>query len=139
MDSIRYLTVAQTMALYDEAMAESGQSPAPLVRENDLQRALHHPRTIGYYEGAGLAAQAVDLALEIALAHAWVDGNKRIAVFAFRVFLRLNGVSIPAGGAYLEFAKQIVATVGAKPEDRVEHVGRLVDMVQQWNDQSKDT
>ena len=65
MDAIRYLTVADTIALYEEAMSQSGQVSAPLVREGDLQRALHHPRNLGYYQGATLAEQAVDLAIEL--------------------------------------------------------------------------
>jgi prophage maintenance system killer protein len=132
MGDIRYLTVAQVIALYDEAMAESGQEPAPLVREDALQRALHHPRNLAYYEGAGLEEQAVDLALELALAHAWVDGNKRISVFAFRVFLHLNDVRIPNGGPFLEFAKAFIAVVGAKPEDRPALAGELIEMAQGW-------
>jgi death-on-curing protein len=134
MPLFRYLTVAEAIALYDEAMAESGQPSAPLVREDALQRALHHPRNLAYYEDAGLAEQAVDLALEIALAHAWVDGNKRISVYCFRIFLQANGLATPDRAALLEFAKAFVETVGAKPEDRATLIADLVELVQSWID-----
>ena len=60
-------------------------------------------------------------------------------MFAFRVFLRLNEVSIPSGGAYLEFARAFVETVGAKPEERASHIEGLVGMVQQWIDAASST
>jgi death-on-curing protein len=131
MNDIDYLTVADVMAIYERAMQESDQAPAPLVREDALQRAVHHPRNIAWYQGADLAEQAADLALEIALAHAWVDGNKRVSVRAFEVFLELNGVVIPDSG-YQLFADEFLAVVGAKPEDRSGLVGGLVAMVHGW-------
>jgi len=131
MHEIDYLTVADVMAIYEWAMRESGQEPAPLVREDALQRAVHHPRNLAWYRGAGLAEQGVDLAMEIALAHAWVDGNKRVSVRAFEVFLGLNGVDIPDAD-YRLFADEFVAVVGAKPDERAALVGGLVDMVSRW-------
>ena len=131
MNEIDYLTVADVMAIYEQAMRESDQAPAPLVREDALQRAVHHPRNLAWYQGADLAEQAVDLALEIALAHAWVDGNKRVSVRAFEVFLALNGVSIPDTD-YRRFADHFLVVVGAKPEDRAQFIAPLVAMVHHW-------
>jgi death-on-curing protein len=130
-DDIDYLTVADVIAIYERAMLESDQSPAALVREDALQRAVHHPRVLAYYEKATLAEQAVDFALELALAHAWVDGNKRVSFRSFEVFLELNGVAIPDDG-YREFADAFISVVGAKPEDRPALAGELIEMVQGW-------
>jgi prophage maintenance system killer protein len=137
-ENIDYLTVADIIAIYERAMLESDQVPAALVREDALQRAVHHPRNLAWYQAATLGEQAVDLALELALAHAWVDGNKRVSMRSFEVFLELNGIHIPDAD-YRPFTDAFVATVGAKPEDRLEYVGLHVDMVQRWIDQSEDT
>lgn len=50
------------------------------------------------YEDADIIAQAVVLIAGIALAHAFVDGNKRTALAVGKTFLLLNGfqvVSLP--------------------------------------------
>ncbi|MEJ7837640.1 MAG: Fic family protein [Thermomicrobiales bacterium] len=133
MFDLNYLTVADVIAIYDRVMLESDQMPAALVREDALQRAVHHPRVLAHYEGASLAAQAVDLALELALAHAWVDGNKRISVRSFEVFLELNHVATPDADRK-QFIDDFIDVVGAKPEERSELLGGLIGMVQRWVD-----
>lgn len=129
---IRYLTLAQVVALHEQAMLLAGQQPAALVREGDLDRAVHHPRVLAWYQGASLAEQAVDLAMEIGLAHAWVDGNKRTAVISLFVFLKANGVGVIESEFRRTFSDAFVATIGAKPEERASHIEGLVRMVESW-------
>ena len=53
-----------------------------------LESALYRPRT-GHY--ADLAEMAAALFESLLMNHPFVDGNKRVALFATDVFLRLNG------------------------------------------------
>jgi death-on-curing protein len=62
--------------------------------EGLLESALMRPRMAAHYEMRDLAYQAATLVAGIALAHAFVDGNKRTAAIAARIFLDLNGVMI---------------------------------------------
>ena len=49
------------------------------------------PRT-GYYET--LTLQAAALIQSLALNHAFIDGNKRVAFAATAIFLKMNGFSL---------------------------------------------
>ena len=53
-----------------------------------LESALHRPRS-GYY--TSLSEQAAALMQSLAMNHAFVDGNKRVAFATTAVFLRING------------------------------------------------
>jgi prophage maintenance system killer protein len=131
-----FLSLAEILALYDEAMALSDQPRAALVRPDDLDRAVHHPRVLAWYESATLAELAVDVGLEIALAHAFVDGNKRLAALATLTFLDRNHVRVPLDTFLSDYADAFVATVGALPNERLAHASALVEMVQRWVDAS---
>ena len=48
-----------------------------------------------YYEGAGLAACAATYAYHLSQAHAFVDGNKRVAAVS-EIFLEVNGARLSA-------------------------------------------
>ena len=58
-----------------------------------------------FYEDADLIRQATLLAVGIAQAQAFLDGNKRTAFAALDVFLRINGTSFD--GDPLELAQQL--------------------------------
>lgn len=129
---LRYLSVADVMAIHDVAMDESDQLPTALVREGALQSAVHHPRNLAWYEQADLAEQAVEFMIHVAMAHAFVDGNKRTAVRSTEVFLKLNGVSIPDYQVYIRFADLLVSWIAA-PEDKRPKIGRdLIGLVESW-------
>lgn len=132
MTGISYLSVADVIAIHEVAMRESEQSPAPLVREEALQSAVHHPRNLAWYSGAGLAEQVVEFLMHVAMAHAFVDGNKRTAVRSAEVFLELNGVSIPDAETYLRFADNLVEWIAASPEDRPRIQEVLITLVESW-------
>lgn len=132
MTGISYLSVADVIAIHEVAMRESEQSPAPLVREEALQSAVHHPRNLAWYSGAGLAEQVVEFLMHVAMAHAFVDGNKRTAVRSAEVFLELNGVSIPDAETYLRFADNLVEWIAASPENRPRIQEELITLVESW-------
>ena len=59
--------------------------------ESGLQSAIQRPQMAAYYQGADMALQSALLIEGIALAHPFVDANKRTAAMAGLVFLDLNG------------------------------------------------
>lgn len=89
-EDTRYLSLADVIALHHAVMERSGYAPAPLRSEPLLDSAVQRPRTAAYYEEADLIRQAALLAVGIAQAQAFLDGNKRTAYAALDVFLRLN-------------------------------------------------
>ena len=131
-ESIAYLTVGDIIALYDLAMQASGQAPGALVREDALHSAVHHPRNLAWYEDASLAEQAVELMVHIAMAHAWVDGNKRIAALSLYMFLGQNGVIVPSEDEYHTVANLLVTWLAALPENRPGVREELVRCVSGW-------
>ena len=105
----RYLAAADVMALNSEILGRMQGISSLLRDENALESAVMRPQMAAYYEGADLVAQAATLMAGIALVHAFVDGNKRTAFAAGRVFMSLNELTFT--GDVLELAQQIEALV----------------------------
>jgi death on curing protein len=105
--AVRYLSVADVMALHNEMMEETGYRPAPLRDEGLLESAVLRPQTAAYYGGADLVRQAASLDVGIAQNQPYLDGNKRTAYIATTVFLRVNG--LPFEGDRLALAREIEA------------------------------
>jgi death-on-curing protein len=79
--------VDEVLAIHARLIERFGGSPG--VRDLGLlESALYRPRT-GYY--LDLAEMAAALFESLLMNHPFVDGNKRVALFATDVFLRLNG------------------------------------------------
>lgn len=90
MAEIYYVTVEEILFLHDRLIAEFGGSSG--IRDMGLlDSALHRPQS-GYY--ATLLEQAAALMQSLALNHAFVDGNKRVAIAGPLTFLRMNGIRI---------------------------------------------
>ena len=104
---VRHLSLADVMALHNEMMEGLGQHPAPLRDPGALEAAVMRPQMAAHYEGADVIRQAALLAVGISQAQAYLDGNKRTAYIAARVFLRVNGH--PFAGDGLELARQLEA------------------------------
>jgi death-on-curing protein len=92
-----WVTRAYIEAVHDRQLAEHGGG-AGLRDENALESALARPQNLAHYGDPDLAGLAASLAFGIARNHAFIDGNKRTAWVAARLFLRLND-------AVLEFDK----------------------------------
>jgi death-on-curing protein len=91
----RFLTLDEVLAIHASVLRAAGGAAG--VRDLGLlESALFRPRT-GHY--AGLPAMAAALCESLLRNHAFVDGNKRVAVVATDVFLRLNGwrLRLPPG------------------------------------------
>ena len=106
-------------------MERTGSTPAPLRAEGTLESAVMRPRTAAYYEQADMIRQCAVLAVGIAQAQAFLDGNKRAAFAAADVFLRLNGLLF--SGDPLDLAQQleVLAT-------RADSLERATDRFEQW-------
>ena len=96
-----YPTLNEALALHAELIERFGGTSG--VRDlGALESALHRPRS-GYYER--LAQQAAALMHSLAMNHAFVDGNKRVAFALTAIFLRMNGyrlrVSAESAEAFL--------------------------------------
>jgi death on curing protein len=101
---MRYLSVLDAIALNDQIMAMARQT-AQVLEEGLLAGTMMRPQMAAYYENADVVVQTALLVQGIALAHAFVDGNKRTALAAGTIFLRLNGYYIASSTS--EYGQQI--------------------------------
>lgn len=60
-----------------------------------LESALRAVENRAYYEDANMLVCAATYAYHLTQAHAFLDGNKRIAAYAALAFLRFNGIKLP--------------------------------------------
>ncbi len=87
------------LAIHERQMAEHGGGSG--VRDEGLlESALAKPQQLFAYgdPAPDLAALAASLAFGLARNHPFVDGNKRTAHVAYRVFLALNDAELEATG-----------------------------------------
>ncbi len=122
MAEIRYLSMAEVLALHQAMMEKFGLAPSPLRAEGMLESAIMRPRMAAHYSGADIIRQCTLLLIGISQAQAFLDGNKRTAFAACDVFLRLNGLAFT--GDPVEFARQLVA-VAERPGDLEEATDRF--------------
>ena len=87
-----WLRTDVVQALHDRQLAEHG-GPAGVRDQGALESALARPQNLAAYGDPDAAALAASYAFGIARNHAFVDGNKRTAWVAARLFLELNGVA----------------------------------------------
>lgn len=98
-----FLTVEHALAIHRRTIKEFGGTPA--IRDRGLlESAVHMPQAKfgGVYLHAGLPAMAAAYHFHLCKNHALGDGNKRTALAAAEVFLRLNSRILKATDADLE-------------------------------------
>src|SRR6195952_2546724 len=88
----RGVTYEQAIAIHSRQLRRFGGAPG-LRDEGMLRSALERAINKWRYEQAELAELASAHAFGLAKNHAFVDGNKRIAFMAMRVFLLKNDVA----------------------------------------------
>ena len=92
---MRFFTLAEILELHQLNIERFGGSPG--IREQGaLESALMAAENRAYYENADAISCAAAYGLHLCQAHAFVDGNKRIAAVACEGFLRLNGFNLTA-------------------------------------------
>jgi death-on-curing protein len=96
---IEWLPVEAVIIIHGEQIGEHGGAPG--VRDEGLLRsALARSQNLHAYEpNTGLARLAASYAYGIARNHAFVDGNKRLALAATATFLILNDAPLKASEA----------------------------------------
>lgn len=86
----RWLRKELVYAIHDRQLSEHG-GPAGVRDEGAVESALGRPQNLDVYGSADAAALAAAYAFGIARNHGFVDGNKRTAWVAARLFLADNG------------------------------------------------
>jgi death-on-curing protein len=104
----KYLSVMDVLAMNQELLDAAGQEPY-LMHENALEAAVMRPQMHAHYGQADLIEQAAALIVGVALAHAFLDGNKRTALVSGIAFLKMNGLGVRRRP--LELAEQIEAVI----------------------------
>ncbi len=115
---LRYLSAADVVAIHNEVMASMGWPPAPLRDGGALEDAVYRCQQAAHYEGLDVWAQAAVLAVGVAEAQAFGDGNKRTGLVAALTFLGLNGH--PFRGDRLRLAERLVIVGAAQSRDAKE-------------------
>ena len=109
MTAWRWLTIDSILAVHDRQLAEHG-GPSGVKDISLLESALARPLNRVAYEDPDGARLAADYAFGIARNHPFVDGNKRTAWVAARLFLRLNGLALQVDKA--EATNMVLALAG---------------------------
>ena len=89
--SPRWLVKQAVLAMHDALISDHGGTPG--IRDDGLlESALVRPQNLYHYEpSATLFQLAASYGFGLSSNHAFVDGNKRIALTATAVFLAING------------------------------------------------
>jgi death on curing protein len=106
--AVEYLNAAEVEVMHEELMAGFGQQS--ILRDRGaLESAVLRPQNAAYSDGADIWTQAASLIAGIAPAHAFEDGNKRLADLAGATFLLINDLRIAADP--VAYADQLLALV----------------------------
>ena len=98
-----FLTVEHVLAIHGRMIEEFGGDPA--IRDRGLLEsavAMPEAQFGGEYLHEDLGEQAAAYLFHLCMNHAFVDGNKRVALASADVFLRLNGRALAASSEQLE-------------------------------------
>jgi len=113
----QWVTRAMIEAVHERQLAEHGGGSG--TRDDGaLESALARPQILALYGEPDSAALAATLAFGICRNHPFVDGNKRSAWVAARLFLRLNEVTVAFDKAEATIMMQRLAA-GELAEDEV--------------------
>jgi death-on-curing protein len=130
-DNCLHLTVDIVIEIHAEAIARFGGSDG--VRESALlESAVAAPQasSAGKSPYRGLAEVAAAYLYYLCRNHPFVDGNKRTALGACIVFLRLNGIEPGADGPEWE---ELVLAIAASTLDRDGATARLRELLPAYN------
>ena len=106
MSETKYPTLEEALYLHQELLERFG-GKSGILDLGLLESALARPRS-GYYKT--LSEQAAALMHSLAKNHAFVDGNKRVALALTAVFLLLNGFRLEASA---DDSENFVLTIAA--------------------------
>lgn len=95
MSSFRFVTLEEAILLQAQSVERFGGSPG-IRDEGTLESSLNAAKQRAFYEDASLAICAATYAHHLTNAHAFIDGNKRVALGVALTFLYVNGTSLNA-------------------------------------------
>jgi death-on-curing protein len=124
---IEFLTVEEVLAIHEDQIRRYGGA-AGLRDRGLLESALVAAEFSAYYEGPDLFRLAATYLVHLIRNHPFVDGNKRTAVVAARVFLRLNGVHLGAG----EEHKRALERLAVRVAQRQAGEEQVADLFRRW-------
>jgi death-on-curing protein len=113
-----FLTKSDLLEIHRRAIAEFGGSQG-ILDEGALESALVAAENRAWYENADLVGCAAAYAFHLTSAHAFVDGNKRVAAAATETFVLINEAQINASDDDL-YQFFIGIASGTYPRDQVE-------------------
>jgi death on curing protein len=90
-----FLTKSDVLEIHRRAIAEFGGSEG-VLNEGALESALVAAENRLWYENADLVGCAAAYALHLTSAHAFIDGNKRVAAAATETFVLINDAQLDA-------------------------------------------
>jgi death-on-curing protein len=116
---LRWIPIQAVIAIQKELISEHGGLSGP-PRAGDLEAALNRPVQLDAYDDPSptLARLAAAYGFALARGHCFPDGNKRVALAAIDVFLRMNGLMLAAEEADAATTIQSLAA-GALTEDEL--------------------
>ena len=85
-----FLTVEQALEVHHDQIERFGGAHG-LRDEGAFKSALDAAENRAYYESADVVTCAATYAFHLCQAHAFIDGNKRIAAAVMLIFLDING------------------------------------------------
>lgn len=116
--AVIFLRKNEVVEIHRRAIDEFGGSQG-IRDEALLDSALVAAENRRWYEEADIAVCAATYAYHLTQAHAFLDGNKRVAAAASEVFLLVNGARLEASDdEMLDLFLGIAA--GTRPRDEVE-------------------
>lgn len=110
---IEFLTAEEVLAIHEDQIRRYGGA-AGLRDRGLVESALAAAEFSAYYEGPDLFGLAATYLVRLVRNHPFVDGNKRTAVVAARVFLRLNGVRLGADEEYKRALERLTVRVAQR-------------------------
>lgn len=87
---MRFPTLPEVLSIHQQVVTETG-GQIGLRDQGLLESALKAAENPHYYEQADVIACAVTYASHLYMAHAFIDGNKRVAAAVLETFLVVNG------------------------------------------------
>lgn len=119
---MRFPTLPEVLSIHRLVVAETG-GQLGLRDQGLLESALKAAENRHYYEQADVIACAATYAYHLCMAHAFIDGNKRVAAAVPETFLLLNGWQLALENAELVDMFLKIAD-GALLRDAIEDVFR---------------
>ena len=125
---VEFLTVEEVLVIHEDQLRRYGGA-AGLRDLGLLESAVRAPEFAAYYSsGSDLFQLAAIYMARLIQDHPFVDANKRTAVVAAAVFLRLNGTRLSRAAKYKRRLEDLAVSV-AQGREGEEAVARLL---RQW-------